>query len=76
MTLHEAAEVGDVAEVRRLVAKWQGARDVDGASDDTAGGRRHWAASRGHAEVMRDLVQLCVDKEANTAHGATQARNK
>jgi hypothetical protein len=67
MNLHDAAENGDVAEVRRLVAA--------GAEVEALGehGARplHVAAGYGHVEVMRVLVELGADKDAKAAHGMT-----
>jgi hypothetical protein len=67
-TLLQAAKVGDVAEVRKVVALGVNVdeRDADG---DTA---LHWAAGNGHVEVLQVLVvELGADKEAKTANGQT-----
>jgi ankyrin repeat protein len=67
MTLHKAALIGDVTEMRRLVAA--GAivdeRDADG---DAA---LHCASMEGHVEAMRALLELGADKEAKDAKGWT-----
>jgi len=66
--LHKAAERGDVAEVRRLVATGV---DVDGvdANKITA---LHFAAGNGHVEALKTLLQLSANIQAKTAaQGAT-----
>ena len=64
--LHEAAEVGDVAAVRCLVAS---GADLEEPGE---GGARplHVAACNGHMVVLETLVALGADMEAKTAEGA------
>jgi hypothetical protein len=68
MAMHEAACGGDVAEVQRLVAA---GLDVD---EPCASGLRplHYAATNGHLETVKALVESGADKNALTiAGGAT-----
>ena len=68
MNLHEAAGDGDVAEVRQLMAA--------GAEVDEKGEHGmtplHWAATEGHVETVRVLVEeMGADKDAKAVNGAT-----
>jgi hypothetical protein len=64
--LHDAAVVGDVVTIRRLVA--EGA-DVNAKREGERTSALHVAAENGHVAVSRLLVELGADKEASTAHG-------
>jgi ankyrin repeat protein len=66
--LHDAAERGDVAEIRRLVAAGVDVNGVDAANKTTA---LHFAAADGHVEAVKILLQLSADIEAKTAEGMT-----
>ena len=69
MNLHDAAESGDVAEARRLVAAGADVEEPRGEHDARP---LHVAAAYGHVEVIKVLVvELGVDKEAKNAHGMT-----
>ena len=60
--LHRAAERGDVAETRRLVATGV---DLNGVvADETIA--LHQAAANGHVEAVQTLVQLRADIQART----------
>jgi hypothetical protein len=64
MTLHQAAQSGDVVEMRRLMAA---GADVD-ERDVNRVTALHWAADEGHVEVLRVLME---DKDAKDANGWT-----
>jgi ankyrin repeat protein len=66
MALHQAAWIGDVADLRRQVAKGKNVNERD-ALGYTA---LHSAAGSGHVEVLRVLVmELGADKEAKGPDG-------
>jgi ankyrin repeat protein len=67
MTLHQAAAIDDVVEVRRLVAMGVNV-DQRNADGDTA---LQYASAQGHVEMIKLLVQHGANKEANNADGAT-----
>jgi ankyrin repeat protein len=59
--LHDAAAVGDVTTIRRLVAEGADV-NVQGAGGE---GPLHWAARNGHVDAVQVLVELGADKEAS-----------
>jgi ankyrin repeat protein len=65
MPMHDAAIVGDVVNIRRLVA--EGA-DVNG-QDDEGGSPLHEAAYHGHVGAVRVLVEVGADLEASYPDG-------
>ncbi len=60
LDLHEAAEQGDVGEVKRLLAA---GADVN-ASDDDGGTALHWAVAKDNLEIARLLLQHGADPNA------------
>jgi hypothetical protein len=68
MNLHEAAESGDVVEVRRLVAA---GADVEEERGELEWRALHVAAGHGQVEVIKVLVELGADKDAKNAAGMT-----
>ena len=58
LTLHDAAESGDVAAVRRLVAS---GADLEEPGEEGAT-PLHVAALHGHVEVLKTLVELSANK--------------
>ena len=66
MTLFQAAGIGDVAAVRRLVA---GGADLE-EPDELGAKPLHVAAMSGKLEVLKVLVELGADMEAKTDRGA------
>ena len=64
--LYDAAAVGDVATIRRLVAK---GADVNVQGDAEGTRPLHLAAASGQVDAVRVLVELGADKEASAADG-------
>ena len=67
MDLCEAANRGDVAEVRRMVAAGADVHE----QGELGWGPLHLAAARGHVETVKTLVELSAHKNAMAAFGLT-----
>ena len=61
MNLHDAAQNGDVVDVRRLVAA---GADVDEQRGEARSMPLHWASENGAVETVQVLVEFGADKEA------------
>ncbi|XP_065418893.1 ankyrin repeat domain-containing protein 40-like isoform X8 [Chrysemys picta bellii] len=69
--LREAAALGDLEEVRRLL---QSGADVNSPNEINGWTCLHWACKRNHAEVVSCLIDAGADKEILTAKGELAAQ--
>ncbi|XP_050776477.1 ankyrin repeat domain-containing protein 40-like isoform X3 [Gopherus flavomarginatus] len=69
--LREAAALGDLGEVRRLL---QSGADVNSPNEVNGWTCLHWACKRNHAEVVSCLIDAGADKEILTAKGELAAQ--
>ncbi|XP_032932794.1 ankyrin repeat domain-containing protein 40-like isoform X3 [Catharus ustulatus] len=68
--LREAAALGDVAEVRRLLGAGV---DIDSRNEINGWTCLHWACKRNHAQVVSCLLEAGADKHILTAKGELAA---
>ncbi|XP_058708222.1 ankyrin repeat domain-containing protein 40-like [Poecile atricapillus] len=69
--LREAAALGDVAEVQRLLAA---GADIDSRNEINGWTCLHWACKRNHAQVVSCLLEAGADKHILTAKGELAAQ--
>ncbi|XP_041265346.1 ankyrin repeat domain-containing protein 40-like isoform X1 [Onychostruthus taczanowskii] len=69
--LREAAALGDVAEVRRLLGA---GADIDSRNEINGWTCLHWACKRNHAQVVACLLEAGADKRILTAKGELAAQ--
>ncbi|XP_041342627.1 ankyrin repeat domain-containing protein 40-like isoform X1 [Pyrgilauda ruficollis] len=69
--LREAAALGDVAEVRRLLGA---GADIDARNEINGWTCLHWACKRNHAQVVSCLLEAGADKRILTAKGELAAQ--
>ncbi|XP_032641048.1 ankyrin repeat domain-containing protein 40-like isoform X1 [Chelonoidis abingdonii] len=69
--LREAAALGDLEEVRRLL---QSGADVNSPNEVNGWTCLHWACKRNHAEVVSYLIDAGADKEILTTKGELAAQ--
>ncbi|XP_043384305.1 ankyrin repeat domain-containing protein 40 isoform X2 [Chelonia mydas] len=69
--LREAAALGDLEEVRRLL---RSGADVNSPNEINGWTCLHWACKRNHAEVVSCLIDAGADKEILTAKGELAAQ--
>ncbi|XP_053816712.1 ankyrin repeat domain-containing protein 40-like [Vidua chalybeata] len=69
--LREAAALGDVAEVRRLLGA---GADIDSRNEINGWTCLHWACKRNHAQVVSCLLEAGADKQILTAKGELAAQ--
>ncbi|XP_062362294.1 ankyrin repeat domain-containing protein 40-like [Cinclus cinclus] len=69
--LREAAALGDVAEVRRLLGAGV---DIDSRNEINGWTCLHWACKRNHAQVVSCLLEAGADKQILTAKGELAAQ--
>ncbi|RLV99311.1 hypothetical protein DV515_00009895 [Chloebia gouldiae] len=69
--LREAAALGDVAEVRRLLGA---GADIDSRNEIDGWTCLHWACKRNHAQVVSCLLEAGADKQILTAKGELAAQ--
>uniref|UniRef100_A0A8C5TV57 Ankyrin repeat domain-containing protein 40 n=1 Tax=Malurus cyaneus samueli TaxID=2593467 RepID=A0A8C5TV57_9PASS len=69
--LREAAALGDVAEVRRLLGA---GADIDSRNEINGWTCLHWACKRNHAQVVSCLLEAGADKHILTAEGELAAQ--
>ncbi|XP_064532051.1 ankyrin repeat domain-containing protein 40-like isoform X1 [Pseudopipra pipra] len=69
--LREAAALGDVAEVRRLLGA---GADIDSRNEINGWTCLHWACKRNHAQVVSCLLEAGADKQILTARGELAAQ--
>ncbi|KAM4890020.1 ankyrin repeat domain-containing protein 40-like isoform 2-T2 [Sylvia borin] len=69
--LREAAALGDVAEVRRLLGA---GADIDSRNEINGWTCLHWACKRNHARVVSCLLEAGADTQVLTAEGELAAQ--
>ncbi|KAM6118702.1 ankyrin repeat domain-containing protein 40-like [Phoenicopterus ruber ruber] len=69
--LREAAALGDVAEVRRLLGA---GADINSRNEINGWTCLHWASKRNHAQVVSCLLDAGADKQILTAKGERAAQ--